>query len=1064
MELHLRGFTACLIRLGAGRVLGGLMLCLCMAHVCAAQASAEPDESVVYNLPLHTSNITDPMRPLQAMAINERVQWKAAVALLADPQDTRLGRSFDIQVSTLIRSFQFEGYVLQGHALPWRLQPATKDDKFPPDLYQRVPGVLVFRRDDWRESRDKPLMVSYFVMFLVGESPVFGVQRVAFCRALAQARALNAGGPKPQVSDDRDLHKRGCEAEPMSPPRLPEALGWSRHQVGHVPVLGPMFSGSLTSLADVARRGGFRLNLLSPSATVDSNARISKLISAGIIHYRTYATWTQGEQLNYLFTYLFEVHAICPGEVVILAEESSFGQGALTLDVEETEALHKKCSNRKIPRRMQFSQNIAAIRAEHAQVDAKHQGDIDLSLTPKRYLELDMKNVEASPDLPPVYQPALTSRSDDLALQQLMDTLATRTKPKAVLIVATDVRDRLFMLGVLRTALPATLPAVLEGDHLLAHPDYRSANRGTVMVRNGQMNVCLAHYTTEPLWRLCGRLKDRGSEEVVLERRFFSFPTDYAANLFVANRALLLGYDEETSNKNSSPLSLITLAGTQNVRFEDAKGNELTPVSSERETIENRRLRRATSNDTCSRQASGGAGGSGSTLIAADLRLLGFNALIPLGLVASALMVLASAWLWFSSRPGRTILPLLQHAMRETGWWLSQRMHHENAPREYERNRQGQAERRRRVAKQCAALLLVLAVVVCLALAWQWLLMLAAARPPLVDGCTWLPRTPVLELVHGRAMPMVLILFGAYLWFAVVVVARLEAWNQRCHQHWEHGTLHKGRNPHAQRNYHVPAFGLALLMAGPPFLAWCVREPQTVDHTGLTTAASFLIMLACLYFLVQAWLQCGRLFYLGRDVLDRAMAGQPEVLVPSGWPTPRQLREPACSPITVQFRDRDWRALETGGDRWPIPPPAQQTSRWLLQYQPEEVSAWRARTVAEMKFGLVCIRSCLGGAFAGPLVVLAMIQVYPFAFEWEHSVIALCVLGLAFVATAYITYRTEQAPLIGQMFTQDGAHVSPIQLVKALGGKLLVMLAILGAMLAPNLSDSLQGVLGMLRF
>lgn len=1012
----------------------------------AQVAASEPVvavEPMVHTLPMHTSNIPDPLRPLRTMTINDRTKWRAAVAMLADPLDTRLGRSFDIQVSTLIRSFQFEGYVLQGHALPWQVGAKTTPDDATRDLHRRFPGVLVFRRDDWREFDPERITVSYFVMFIVGESPVFGVQRVAFCRAAALARALNAGGVKPQEVIGIDRDERGCGAKRMSPPPLPQTPARTPLHLASVPVLGPMFSGSLTSLADVARRGGFRLDLMSPSATVTSNAQISKLIRGGYLHYRAFASWQQDEQLDYFFQYLFQVHHICPGDVVLLAEESSFGQGAIDDPVDQTRQMHAACRRAMQPRRMQFSQNIAAIRAEHAQLDARHEGDVDLSLTPKRYLELDMKDVEASADLPPVYQPQLTSRSDDLALQQLMDTLATYVKPKAVMIVATDVRDRLFMLEVVRRAIPAALPAVLEGDHLLAHPDYRRANRGTLMLRNGPMVLCFGHFAGAPGWQQRCRAPDRSRpEEQPLERRYFSFPTDYAANLFVATRALLLGEHERTTRRGDTPLSVVTLAGTQDVTM------PVPPPSRTHSQFEIAADKRA-------------AGGGGS-LIAADLRFLAFKTLIPLGLVASALMLLSSAWLWFSSRPGRAILPLLPHALRETGWWLGLRMRQNVKTKEPLSKRTSQSDRSDRSAEQLAATLLPLALVVFLALGWLWLQTLAAAGLFDFEGPSGSLRR-VLQLVHGRDVPLLLILFGGYLWFVLLVIARVHAWNQRCHQHWNHGQGHKWRNPHAQRDYHVIALGLALLMAIPPFLGWSVRTPQTVDHTGLTAWFAFLIMVVCLYLLVQAKLQADRLFQLARDVQKHVLGTLPVDLVPVGWPSPTHQHEPALSPLTVQFRDRDWYALEAGGDAWPLPPVPYQCNPWTLQYRDDEAEGWRARTIAEMKFGLVCVRSCLWGAFIGPLVVLAMIQVYPFSFEWEQSAIALCVLSLAFIATVMITSWTERAPLIGQMFTQDGTQFSYLETFKALGGRLLVMLAILAATLAPNLNDSMQGLLGMLR-
>ncbi len=180
----------------------------------------------------------------------------------------------------------------------------------------------------------------------------------------------------------------------------------------------------------------------------------------------------------------------------MLSEESAFGQGSqeahAQLDGEQAAAKAmgeaSACAERRQPTYLQFPQNIASIRAEHATMERETASNPQLA--PRRFLELDMRDAGASLDLPPVYQPQLSTRSDELSLQQLMDTLGIYVRPRAVMVVATDVRDRLFMLSVVRRAVPGAIPAALEGDHLLTHPDYRRANRGTLMVANGPMRAC----------------------------------------------------------------------------------------------------------------------------------------------------------------------------------------------------------------------------------------------------------------------------------------------------------------------------------------------------------------------------------------------------------------------------------------------------------------------------------------------------------------------------------------------------------------------------------------------
>ncbi|WP_028917714.1 hypothetical protein [Pseudoxanthomonas sp. J35] len=418
------------------------------AHAQAAPASAATDDDALAEtavvdpaLPgpgvlVDSASVRDVFDPLPGVAAGEAA-WRAALATLPDPVESRMGRSFDIEVATLVRSFQFGGYVLQGHAMPWPA-PGTKAEDAAGRPYRSTPGVLVFRRDAWRTPGHLGPRMHYFVLYLVGESPTFGVRPLAFCGAVRQALALEAGGDRPGRDDGgRDS---------MAPRPLPRSAASTR-----IAVLGPSFSGSLASIAATARQAGLHLDLMSPSATVASNRHIAWEDDEGrhSLRYRTFAQWDQVQQMAHLFAYLETVHGICPGDVVVLTEESAFGQGS-----EETEtqlageraaaeamaAPAPACAERPQPTYLQFPQNISTIRAEHARLD--HENARNPELVPRRFLELDMRDAGTSLDLPPVYQPELSTRSDELSLQQLMDALGVYVRPRAVMVVATDVRDR----------------------------------------------------------------------------------------------------------------------------------------------------------------------------------------------------------------------------------------------------------------------------------------------------------------------------------------------------------------------------------------------------------------------------------------------------------------------------------------------------------------------------------------------------------------------------------------------------------------------------------------------
>ncbi|UWX04591.1 hypothetical protein H1235_07760 [Pseudoxanthomonas sp. NC8] len=76
--------------------------------------------------------------------------------------------------------------------------------------------------------------------------------------------------------------------------------------------------------------------------------------------------------------------------------------------------------------------------------------------------------------------------------------------------------------------------------------------------------------------------------------------------------------------------------------------------------------------------------------------MLSLNLVLPLLVTAASLALLASGWLLLSSRPGRTVLPPVRYALRETGWRLDRLLRPRAAGREPQASRASAASGRRR--------------------------------------------------------------------------------------------------------------------------------------------------------------------------------------------------------------------------------------------------------------------------------------------------------------------------------------------------------------------------------
>jgi hypothetical protein len=73
-------------------------------------------------------------------------------------------------------------------------------------------------------------------------------------------------------------------------------------------------------------------------------------------------------------------------------------------------------------------------------------------------------------------------------LEQVLDKLRARL-PRIVIVVATDVRDRLFLFDELRKRLPHVMLIDLEADSLVGHPDFLQASRGALSVSSVRLSA-----------------------------------------------------------------------------------------------------------------------------------------------------------------------------------------------------------------------------------------------------------------------------------------------------------------------------------------------------------------------------------------------------------------------------------------------------------------------------------------------------------------------------------------------------------------------------------------------
>ncbi|HEY0502071.1 MAG TPA: hypothetical protein VGD42_01140 [Lysobacter sp.] len=1036
----------------------------------------------------------------------------SSVVTVPDPLETTMGKSFDMAVAALLAAYQARGYDLDGFAFSWEPRKAdaasgaVQSTKTYRERHRGVPSLLLFRKDLWRndgaQTADSAqgrvetpgtVSVAYDLVYLVGDSPGYGIQPRAFAAAAQCALRFN------------DTTATVSALSPGEPCNQAPAPGRRRT----LNVIGPSFSGSMQSLAVAigrlgcdgqacgasGRRSDIDVKLVSPSASVQTNNDITSeafvarhgLILGTPVEYATLAS-SLDDQMKSLVSYLCSNDLLPERKIVLLVEQSTFGRGAGNLadpliatvrsgsDVVKAHCLGDKELSVDVK---PFPPNIASIRAEHSRLrKAELAANQKAPTGTNRLLELDMTSAEAGTDRPPTYQPALSSRADELMLYRMFDTLRVWGKPNVVVIVATDVRDRLFLLSEVRKTLPSALPAMLEMDYLMVHPDYRAASRGavivpmqdpTVCVREGKIEPCRPWGASaaarelsrcgapEPLQWVCMFIRDReqreahsipgrngnqsppapgsaGGEKNRSRSMRIPFSTDQAANMFRA-AYLLVGYRERPVEEARTRLS-------DYIKDAVCSGSDCVPTPYVATLAGFNTLE----------------GDYRSNMVAADsrlaLQLLWYLAVALLG----AFFFLVGAWL-FRGAPGGSVMSNFSRRVITDSRWLTRGMPRWLVSRdEGPPARSGPAPIRDPEAvaslvpktRILQGLVAVVAAAVALgALLRLWQVSRWGGSDALLDPC--LARSSCrFSLAHGRDVWAVYCLWGLYACLAIVGAIRLCIAGRR-HDVYARQLQWPGAGE-STRPWLVPVVVLLIVVVAfyfsdnPP-VSVDPRSPWLLAMLGLVCSVAFLVTLG------------SHVRYLGRITLwlSRSIPPVQKRKGLSDWPNPRALQETTQTPFNLSMLRKDVAVLKANPLREWL-----HTTRLIIDgngVYPAHASSfeeWQRQLVAELKLLVVAIRFSAWCAMAAPLVVLLAMTAYPPVYERWLRTMSIGLLLMAFLLTIIVVLRLEKDPMLGPMFTRHGDDLSFGGALRALWPKFVAMGAVLVPLVLPDVWESLH--------
>ncbi len=429
-----------------------------------------------------------------------------ALAIVPDPLVPRYGRLFDLHVLALELGMLKDGYVLDRFSFPWSselrrdsdLAALGKTDAPESNFKAGSYGLMIFRCDAWRgdacnyphssESKHPaPSGTRIRALYIVTETATSGVARTAFECALRQMET-DTGHESP---DWPPLSNSGHKC-PKSEAKISGAVMATllSHSLcphppagGHnVVVLGPSFSGTMNSIGEIVEGripdAHRRVCLVSSSATDRTNVDVP--LKYPSIFYKTVAL-DDGQKLQHLDDLTGKLGAEAKGEVAILAEVSTFGYGIC--DGAERSPLCDRST------KFFFPPTISDIAYGIHKQQAEEQSELvnaTRQVQDNRHVSL-VAGAENGSEYPANESPAVTAASNQLQLDQVMAALAAGD-PKVVVVVATDVRDRLFLFDQLREKLPRAMLVDLEADNLLAHPEFLHASRGAIAMASVNLN------------------------------------------------------------------------------------------------------------------------------------------------------------------------------------------------------------------------------------------------------------------------------------------------------------------------------------------------------------------------------------------------------------------------------------------------------------------------------------------------------------------------------------------------------------------------------------------------
>lgn len=373
------------------------------------------------------------------------------IATLPDPSFAPLRYEFDSYLGALQSALGADGYLLDRFDLPWLTLSSDKSftdssaAKAHPEGTRRA-GVMLFRKEE-PARKDRPASERLLVVLIVGETPTAGIDAAMLHDALDQVGWLNGwnGGAS------------------SAPQFISELTRDNRHELA---IIGPAFSGSAVSLQVVLRTwlatAGMQarpaIRILSGTATAIDQWPVD------LGEFRTMQVpdrYIESEILRFFGAGLGE------RRVAILAEDTSFGRSLRKPIAADNSSSSRTAEVMWLP----FPLHISDLRTAYGDPSpTSKSGGASIPGLSRHDVALGEEVAGSATDIVPSFSHD-SAAYEELVLANVLATLH-REHTRYVGIIATDIRDAVFLVREIRENCSDTIPFVTSADLLYLHSEF----------------------------------------------------------------------------------------------------------------------------------------------------------------------------------------------------------------------------------------------------------------------------------------------------------------------------------------------------------------------------------------------------------------------------------------------------------------------------------------------------------------------------------------------------------------------------------------------------------------